>query len=382
MKRNISDLLDYLPAEDLTFSNTSLLSGRRIRENTMKRLGLKKMRLVRQLHRVAVIAAVLLSLMVTACAADTVLNEGNFFGGFFGNNLSQKQVEVLNNIGRNYDEADSAFEEKLTSNGATITPISAVCDGRICYLYLRLDAPEGVVLRDLPENRRYSFSGDFERMEVEFAYDSYTVESVEVLPLPDENNADNVKEFVLEIYGSWPMGFNGNNVKLKIPGLWIKGTNESRVWSKLFSSDFQFDLTIKHDDCRVDLEDVGLSIYHEEYDFTVNLERVIITPLRMEIHYTATLPEDEDILPDGGYAQIVMKDGTRLTYGDQSNVSDGADVGYQRLSKAEEFYGLNLSNVVREANLDQTDRFWFTEPLVLEDIDYIIWCGGQIVDVN
>lgn len=381
MKHNISDLLDDLPVEDVALPNTSLLSGRRIRENTLMRLGVKKSRPVWRLHRAAVIAAVLLSLIVTACAADTMLNDGNFFGGFFGSNLSQKQVEVLNHIGRNYDEDDSFFDEKLSSNGATITPVSAVCDGRICYVYLRVKAPEGVVLRDLPENRRYSFSGDYEQMKVEFAHESYPVDA-QVIPLPDKDCTDNVKEFVLEIYGYWPMGFNGNNVKLKIPGLWIKGSNDSRVWSKLFSSDIRFDLTTKSANCRLDLENTGLSIYNEEYDFTVNLDRVFITPLRMEIHYTATLPEDEDILPDGGYAQIVMKDGTKLTYGDLSNVSDGADVGYQRISKVEEFYGLDLTDIAREGNLDHTDRFQFEEPLVLEDIDYIVWCGGQVIDVN
>ena len=134
------------------------------------------------------------------------------------------------------------------------------------------------------------------------------------------------------------------------------------------------------------MKDVDVSHYIEKYDFSVNLEHVIITPLRMEVYYTATLPENEDILPDGGYAQIVMKDGTKRTFGDLSHVSDGPDVGYHVLSKVAEYYGIDpekfAQSVAREYNLDTYDRYTFEEKLVLEDIVYIVWCGGQIIDVN
>ena len=379
MKHRYSDLLDAVGAEDVSLDKMPLVSPRRIRERTFEQIGVcKKKRRLSVLSRVAVAAVVLMSLMVTACAADTVLNDGRLFGGFFGTDLSKKQINMLNAIGKIFDQ-----EDKLTSNGAVLTPISVVTDGRICYLHIRLQAPEGLVLEDLAEDKTYSFTGKEnkrEEMEVVFDFERHTLNKVKVNALPDSNPSDNVKEFVLEFYASWTSGFNGNTVRIRIPGLWVKGlpdTNSKYHYSKLFSADFEFDITVNNVDERIHMKDVDVSHYIEKYDFSVNLEHVIITPVRMEVYYTATLPENEDILPDGGYAQIVMKDGTKRTFGDLSHVSDGPDVGYHVLSKVAEYYGIDpekfAQSVAREYNLDTYDRYTFEEKLVLEDIDYIVW---------
>ena len=388
MKHRYSDLLDGVSAEDVTLKKMPLVSSRRIREKTFEQLGVsKKKRKLSVMSRVAVVAAVFASLMITACAADTVFNDGAFFGGFFGNDLSENQIDTLNTIGKTFDQ-----EDKLTSNGAVLTPISVVTDGRICYLHIRLQAPEGVVLQDLPEDKTYSFTGKEnkrEEMEVVFDFERHTLSKVKVNALPDSNPSDNVKEFVLEFYASWTSGFNGNTVRIRIPGLWVRGlpdTNSKYHYSKLFSADFEFDITVNRVDQRIDLKDLGVTHYIEKHDFSVNLEQIIITPLRMEVYYTATLPENEDILPDGGYAQLVMKDGKKLTLGDVSDVSDGPDVGYRVLSKFAAYYGYDAEKfaqtVAREAHCDTSVRYVFDEPVVLEDIDYIVWCGGQIIDLN
>lgn len=388
MKRNISELLNDLTVDDVQLSKTSELSARRIKQKTMERVGAKKTVNLRWCGRIALVAAVLMSLMITVYATDAVLGDGVLFGGSSGSDISDKQVDVLNTTGRDFGYTGSKKEDEdiLTSNGATITPISAVSDGRICYLHIRLEAPEGVVLEDLPEGREYAFSGNGygEYIKVH-RYEVHTLSDVGVTVLPDENPTDNVKEFVLELYADWMFGFIGNNVRISIPGVWIRDvpeTTERDYYSKLFSAEFVFDFTVTHRDEEINLKNLGVSHYIEKYDFTVNLERVVITPLRLEIHYTATLPENEDVLPDGRYAQIVMKDGTRLTYGDLSHISDGPDVGYQLITKLSEYHGINFKNVAREYNCDRTVYFSFDEPLVLEDIDYIVWCGGKIVDVN
>lgn len=398
MKRNISELLDGISADDMQIVEKTPLSSKVIRQRTMGRIGENKSKTVRWRPRVAVIAAVLLMLLISACAADQALNEGQLFGGFFGTELSEKQSAVLNNIGKDYEyykgnnwywyNDELKPEDKLSSNGATLTPIYAVCDGRLCYIHIRLEAPEGTVLEDLAENQTYSFSGMDswkDSMEVKFAFESHNVSNATVHILPDEDPTDNVKEFVLEIYASWTSGFNGNRVRLRIPGVWIRsktGSGSRYSYAKQLDAEFEFDITIDRMDERIDMKELEVSHYIEQHDFSVNLEQIIITPLRMEVHYTATLPDNEDILPDGGYAQIVMKDGTKYTFGDVSHVSDGPDVGYQVLSKVGEYYGLNMTNVVRECNLDTYDKYTFDEPVVLEDIDYIVWCGGKIIDVN
>ena len=398
MKRNISELLKDISVNDVKLPKKTPLSAKAIRNRTMSRIEMKQQKTVRWLPRVAVIAAAMLMLMISACAADQALNEGQLFGGFLGNQLSDKQEEVLNTIGKDYHNyTDYWYNEDLkkdvlTSNGATLTPIFAVTDGRICYIHVRLEAPEGTVLEDLTEDKSYSFnglSGWSDAMEVKFAYESYNVKNSKVNTLPDADPTDNVKEFVLEIYANWSSGFNGNKVRLCIPGLWVYnkiGSGSKYSYAKLFGADFEFDITIERNDERIDMKNLGVSHYIQQYDFSVNLKQIIITPLRMEVHYTATLPENEDILPDGGYAQLVMKDGTRLTFGDHSDVSDGPDVGYQVLSKKAADLGLDaekfVESVAREYNLDTYDKYTFKEPVVLEDIDYIVWCGGQIVDVN
>ena len=396
MKQKISDILQELLADDFRLGEKTPLSAKSIRRRTSHQIMSEGSKTVRWLPRLAVIATALLMLMISACAADQVLNDGELFGGFFGSQLSEKQEQVLSNIGKEYHNYTEYWyneelkKDKLTSNGATLTPLYAVCDGRICYVHVRLEAPEGMVLEDLGENRSYSFhglEGWSDNMEVKFAYESHRVSNATFHTLADKDPTDNVKEFVVEIYAYWTSGFNGNKARLSIPGLWVREKIDLRYsYTKLFGAEFEFDITIDRMDDRIDLKNLEVSHYIEQYDFSVNLEQIIITPLRMEVHYTATLPENEDILPDGGYAQIVMKDGTKLTYGDHSNVSDGADVGYQVLSKKAAELGLDVEkfvqSVAREYNLNTYDKYTFDEPLVLEDIDYIVWCGGQIVDVN
>lgn len=398
MKWYISELLNDVSADHVQITEKTPLSAKAIRQRTLGRVEENKPKTVRWLPRVAVVAAALLMLMISACAADQALNEGQLFGGFLGNDLSDKQKEVLNTIGKDYNQYrdywynDELKKDVLTNNGSTLTPIFAVTDGRICYIHVRLEAPEGMVLEDLAEDRSYSFNGLegwSEQMKVKFAYGSHNVSNAKVHTLPDEDPSDRVKEFVIEIYAYWESGFNGNKVRLSIPGLWIRnktGSGSKYSYTKLFSAGFEFDITIDRNDERIDLKNLGVSHYIEQYDFSVNLEQVIITPLRMEVHYTATLPENKNILPDGGYAQLVMKDGTKLTFGDHSDVSDGPDVGYQVLSKKAADLGVDaekfVESVAREYNLDTYDKYTFEEPVVLEDIDYIVWCGGQIVDVN
>lgn len=383
------EILDALTDMDDELLRRAEMSPPKRRNCTGKRVNL------RLFGKIVAIAAVLTSLMITVYAADTAFGGGELFGGFFGGSLSEKQVEVLNTIGRtyaeenytDYTEKENTEKDVLTSNGATITPISAASDGRICYLHFRLEAPEGVVLPDLPEDRYYAFAGkgSDERLEVHFYAESFQLYGSDVAALPDADPTDNVKEFVLELRAYWLQGFNGNTVRISIPGVWVKGlssTSSKYHYSKLFSTEFEFDITVNPVDVRIDMRNVGVSHYNEQYDFTLNLERLIITPLRMEIYYTSTLPEDENVLPDGGVATLVMKDGTRLVFGDQSEVSDGVDVGYKLLNKILENSGIPPEDVAREANLDATDRFIFTEPVVLEDIDYIVWCGGKVIDVN
>lgn len=381
MKRNISELLDDLPVEEVELTSCSPLSPRRIKDRTMKRVGVRKTVSLRWLGRVAAVAAVIMLLTLTAFAAENAV-EHKWIGTVFTKPLTDRQQQVVDSMENGFSDRNST--EPVTSNNATITPISAICDTRVCYLHIRVEAPEDVVLPDLPEGQSYSFSGESynEWMQMKYFQYTETVRNVTVTALPDEVPTDNIKEFVLEMHADWYMGFNGERASLKIFGLWIKGEN-SNALKNVFRCNMKFDFTVGYSGDRIDIRDPGLSFYNEQYDFTVKLERIYITHLRMVIHYTATEPNDfQEIIPDGAVCRIVMKDGTSILIGDQSKDSDGEMVGYFRVSKAEELTGLDMTSLARESYLDDTVGRSFDEPIVLEDIDYIEWCGGQIIDVN
>lgn len=360
----------------------------------------KKTGAVRWLGRVAAVAAVIMLMTVSVFAADVVLNDGAMAaciseklneGVFVENDRSDNSIKVTKPVYSAPREEVTDTMGSATGNGARITFISAISDGRICYLRIRLEAPEGIVLEDLPESRKYAFSSKTDHDSIEALYKAgpRKLNDVKATVLPDENPTDNVKEFVLEMHCDWMFGFIGDKMRIRIPGLWVRGVNESTERNydrKLFSAELELEFPVENRNEKIDLKNLEVSHYIEKYDFTVKLERITITPLRLEVHYTSTLPEDENVLPNGGYVQIVMKDGTRLTFGDQSEVSDGPDVGYQLLSKFCEFNGLDFNNfytrVARELYLDQTIKFGFEEELALDEIDYIVWCGGQIIEIN
>lgn len=382
MERKISELLDDLYVEDVKLTGRTPLSTYRIREKTLKRIGARKTVGVRWFGRIAAVAAVIMLLTLTAFAAENIVSDNDWVSAVFDNPLTVKQKQVVESLEKDFSNKNST--QPVTGDGVTITPISAVCDNRICYLHVRVEAREGIVLPDLPENQTYSFSGGNigERMQIAYYQYNEDITNVKVTTLPDEDPTDNIKEFVLEMHADWYVGFNGQRVSLKFYGLWIKEVNKL-VYKNVFKCDQELGFTVGFDDDRIDIKDTGLSIYNEPYDFTVNLERVYITHLRVVIHYTATSPNDaQEIVPDGGVCRVVMKDGTSILLGDQSKVSDGEMVGYFRVSKAEELTGLDMTTLARELYLDNKVELCFDEPITPEDIDYIVWCGDQIIDIN
>lgn len=381
MKRNISELLNDLDVEDIPLSTHTPLSACRIKDKAIKQIGERKHKNLRWIGRVAAVAAAVMLMTLTAFAAENVI-EVDFLESVFKKPLTNKQQQVVETLNKDFTDHNST--EPVTSNGATLTPISAICDTRICYLHVRLEAPQGVVLPDLPEGQVYSFNGEGynEKMQIKYFQYTETVNNVTAEALPDADPTDNIKEFTLKINADWYMGFNGEKASLKIYGLWIKKENKN-VYKNLFRCNMKTDFTVGYRGDRIDITDIGKTVYNEQYDFSVTLERLYITHLRVVIHYTATEPNDfQEIIPDGAVCRLVMKDGTSVLVGNQSKESDGEMVGYFRVSKAEELTGMDLTSLARECYLDDTVTMQFDAPIVLDDIDYIEWCGGNIIDVN
>ncbi len=367
MKRNISDLLDDLPVENIELENTSLLSARRIKKKTMKKIVAPKSHGVRWLWRVAAVAAVIVALSVTAFAADVVLNDGALFNVFFNKNLSDDEAVLVDEIGKN-------MEQSVTSNGATITAVQAIADESFCWLHLRVEAPEGVALPDVDEDLYYYyFSGEFAnafRVEYRMTADEpwrMLVYNHSVKPLEDPDTTDNVKEFILVVTDG-----NGKNIfrrsgetRLVIPGLYIcKGRSPER--QTLFTGEFVFDISmdyVERNKLKTVVDTDGATFYNEEYDYTTTVNYVTISPLHVEVNYTATSPDDPYIFLYGGPIDFVMKDGTKI-----HALDAWFDARNQIVVDPDDVIGAKIT--------------YFTTPVVVENIDYIIVGGTYEFDVN
>lgn len=385
MERKISELLDGLSVDDIELKSAYMMSTHRIKEKTMGRIGAKNKVNLKWLGRVAAVAAVLATMTVTVFAADTVFNEGALFGNFFGMMLSDKQIELVDDIGR-------TFEESVTSNGTTITPIRAVADEDHYFLHLRVEAPEGVVLPDVSEEDGYYY--DFEnsksyyynvngskvphdsnrRMKLQYEFNMYG-ESLHnmgfnhgVTVLADDNPTDNVKEFVIRLHSESNLAiFNGPGQKyLTFYGLYIQRWGQYDG-QELLTGVFNISIGLNdenRENARLVIDADDLSYYNEEYDFTVTLHEITITPLTITLDFTSTTPNNTYIFAKGGPIQLVMKDGSIVE----------AMEAYYDAAAHDWPHPDSIVGVADYSN--------FKEPVVLEDIDYILVGGEHIIDVN
>ena len=381
MKHNISDLLDDMYVDDIEMKALAPLSPRRIKNNTMNTIQKKKGRGSPWLRRIAVAAAVIVLMTVTVFAADTVFNDGAMLNKLLGNEdatleklfgkqLTENQLELVDDMGR-------TFEQSVTVNGATITPLRAVADAKTYFLYMRVEAPEGVVLPDLDNSGEYMYSyclGGNYSSQCQIRYQSSEQgewhkfdANFTVTVLEDENPTDNVKEIVVKIFnpGEYPRMDRNARTQIYFSGFYIHKW-KTQEWTKLFGGDFYIDIgidNVNRDDQTIEIDTGGVSFYNEEYDYTTRVNRVQIYALHLELDYSYTAPSDSLIFPYGGPLQIVMKDGTVI-----NALEDHFDARDQRVVNPEDVAGPMLVH--------------FDEPLVVTDIDYIILGGEHIFDVN
>ncbi len=373
MKHNISDLLDNVYVDDIEMNSLAPLSPRRIKARTMEKIGTKNVKKHRWLGRIAVAAAVIAMMTLTVFAADTVLNDGAMWDKLFGKDLSEDQIQLIDDIGR-------TFGEGVTCNGATITPLYAVADEQTYYMHIQVEAPEGVVLPDVSEEDgcfyRFDYD-DYDRL-VKIDYQLTPNESRTYYPnygitaLPDDNPTDNVKEMVVSLGKNGSdinILFNGDMPKrLTIYGLYIHYMDE-RGCERLFTGSFCFDMEIgigyeDRDAYKLVVDTGGVSFYNEEYAFTTTIKKVTIMPFCIIVERTSTDANSKYIFPQGGPIEIVMKDGS-VAY----TLEPYYDAAAHKYPHPDSVVGIG-------------NRFKVDKPLVLEDIDYIRINGEYIFDVN
>lgn len=319
MKRRISDLMDAVQPSQLTLHQNTPLSSQRIKELTMSKI--QKKRGKRISFRVFLVAAILIALGVTAVAADQIWGVSGIFLGNPSEKLSAEDVETIDQLGASFspesltpedaeiiDQQNESFTAGITSNGATITPISVLGDDHYFHLHLRVDAPSGTVL---PDDSIYQLSGMELGTSLKFHVprDVYTDISCEmtVETLPDEDPTDNVKEFVIKWYAiddRVDIKFNdGVSKVLVINGLWEQ--TSTGVYQEVFTGEFVFDIG-RYKLLRMAKPEVeGLSVENAKHAIT--FKSLAVTPLSITYVYTEDAWYAETLV--GDFA-IVKKDGT------------------------------------------------------------------------
>lgn len=385
MKRNISDILDSYRDDTVELELSAPLSSRRIKELTMSRV--KKTHKVRRLGLRLLAAAAIISLMtVTAFAAETIFNAGDIIRDLFRGEISDSQVEVMNELGGNFQP------QTVTSEGTTVTLAAAYGDAYKLHLYFQVIAPEGTVL---PDGIYYEFS---DRNAIDYSapehwedlkpgedapYDDIS-HSITIEPLADENPGDNRKDFHVVIDGQpgTECRFNDGYSKLfSMTGIYeqvpdVDGDTDGFVL--LAPGEFTFDVGIvnavkvveldvegltygghktrywTHDSpciesCEGELTgetdpETGLPVHFEEWDYSVTVESMSISPLSAD--WVVTYETSDETMSYGLDFVVVLKDGTVV-----KNISGlgGGDNGSKCFGNS-----------------------YFTEPIDMSQIDYIL----------
>lgn len=378
MERKISDLMDGIQENTLEPGLPAPLSARRIKAMTLDKIKKKKPIRLSWLGRVTVAVATLMLLTVTVFAADATFGEGKLLGRFFGKELSEQQLAQAEDIGRD-------FGGSVHVNGTTITPIEAIADEHNLYLHLKLEAPAGVVLRDLDQGYYYDFEPSCPPGSLKYRYEDWRVRieydwndghsqrhdmhcDYVVTTLADPDPTDNVKEFVIRFHSDHPYTvFNGPWQKyLHIKGLFIRKQMDTYC-EELLCGHFVFDVGI-HDENRADAKlevDVNdVTVYNEEYDFTTTISKLTVTPLSITVEYESTEANNPYVFPKGGPVRLVMKDGT---------VVEAAPAYYNAKDHAYPH---------PDSVIGVTNHSYYDDIIVVSRIDYILIGEDHKIDVN
>lgn len=377
MNKPIFDLLDAYEDDSVEPADAAPLSSARIKELTMNKIADKtnKRTLRRAPLRILAAAAAAAALVFSAVAAN-VWGAGDFMKDMFAawneEPLTATQVEILNSMGYVFDGSDTY---SVTSNGATITPISAMADEDSCYLHLRVEAPEGVVLPDLEEYTCYALL-PFAKLELENLEPETGDRMVErCIALPDNDPTDNVKDIVLwltGIQGGKSLGFNDGSPKwLTIRGLGIISWSDTRdpIETELFRGEFRFDIGA-HFESQVAAIDCGGALWADPETGEANyMDTMKLSPLGLGFYFRTNLRWDNGRrrpqVP--GDVRVVMKDGSELfvshccAYVIDEDHPDHSDPYYQ--------IGPDL--LTQEAEWSTFEYYAFETPLDLSQVDYV-----------
>lgn len=255
---------------------------------------------------IAVAACLVLSLGVFAYASD--FSFANWFKGVFSGEPAQEEI---------YEQICADGMAACTSNGTTITPVAAIADNTMCYIRLKIDAPEGTVLQ-VPDNSNESLqlaNGTYDLLVNKESGKSesgcYTLLWEDTVP--DDNSID----VVITFYGQTDLThFNDEKVRtVNIHSIWMQDSDKN--YNVVLTGDWSFDVVFPAGKIR-EFDVKGMEVHSMSNDeicdavgeeMTLTLMR--ISPLSLEVAYCyATI--DEDMIPAPVTVHVVMKDGREV----------------------------------------------------------------------
>ena len=143
MKKRISDMMDCIHDADLELNEATPLSSQRIKELTMNKITNKRKTHRRTGFRVLGAAAVIVTLTVTAFAADNI---AGWFRQYFEKQtqepLTPSQIEFI-------EENEQVIAKTQKHNGYSLELKSVIADKEVVYVTIGLTAPEGTTHADL-----------------------------------------------------------------------------------------------------------------------------------------------------------------------------------------------------------------------------------------
>lgn len=381
MKYYISDLMDYIRDDSVALEAQTNVSADRIKELTMKKVhdaSKQTGRSVRRVLRTFLVAAALIALLsVTVYAAEEIsgVSAVELFKGYFGWNLTESQkgaIEELSMIqaptaDNTGTEGRSYLPQAVTTDGVTITPMTAIATGNGFVLRLRIEVPEGETL-SIPDPE----TGHLQLFSIR---EGYPEGEEEVPPLtnekgesifsgtwtsewfdevPDDNAVETVVRFNGQMTNFSKLG--GQTVTLNIPHIWMQSVNG---YSVLYHGPWNFDISIPATDDEIQLRVAPDMTTLSSNGGEVTLESVSINRLSVEMKWT--FPEWGEYDEDGnwntpwgepwpepeGEICLVLKDGSKVEWGGGGFSSCGPTFA--------------------------TNEIYFAVPINYEDLDYFVF---------
>lgn len=327
---------------------------------------------IRKRHRwlIPIIVGVLIISTLTAAAYTT--GTSKWFEGMFERDnveLSDEEMEMIDNLG-------DVINISQTSNGSTLTVLSAIGDQAICFLSCELTIPEGTGMES---------SGIYVFRKHQLDFKDYIEPIIVGMPnnfihitsSPPECIGDNKIAFILKI--DLPKDSNNEvgNVSMSLEDFGYYGQDEMMPTqiTTLVTGQWNFEFEINYSNVPKDF-DVDVAAQILEKDATIT--HVAFTPISLYVDFSVLLDEKISFNKNGG----IDKD-FKYTLDDIMSTISSRENCYLLTDTNEKIYFSNLSKA--SETIDQSLRaeicsvsYVFDKPVDTNHIKSIIFQGNEI----